>query len=264
MDRIALANPLGRFSLFSWGSGLKPSQQNLIHMALWILLFSWMYTTAFVGKDHPGRSTAFWVQACSDHKHNACNNLRAIYRDDCNDGDATTCIRLGTSIIDGRLIAADPLQGLRSFARACDLGNPTGCLNLIQQLTAENSSKLQKACLGKDASSCYILGSVNLIGLSGTVDRVAAFHYFEKACDLDSATGCGVMADAYRYGVGTEKNLQQAFAGYDKACHRSFAASCVSLADMLDEGQGTAKDVRRAKALYQKACQLGLHGACNR
>lgn len=264
LDRIALANPFGRIHLFSWLGGLNPNRQNLIHMALWIALFSWMYTTDFVGKDHPGRSTAFWEQACTDHKHNACKNLRAIYRDDCNDGDAFSCIRLGTAITSGRLAAADPLQALRSFAHACDASNPVGCTNLIKQLTPDNNARLQRACESNDATSCYILGSVNLIGLAGKADHVAAFHYFEKSCDLNLATGCGVMADTYRYGVGTEKSLERANAGYDKACNLSFAASCVSLADMLKEGQGAAKNEGRAKALYHKACLLGLKTACDR
>jgi hypothetical protein len=265
LDRIAAVNPLARFSWFAWASRLKSNQLNLIYMSLWIVVFSWMYTTHFVGKEHPGRDTEFWKQACADHKHNACIDLRAIYRDNCSDGDASACIQLGTSVINGTLTAADPLQGLRSFARACDLGNSFGCFNLMKQLSPENHAKLQQACKNNNANSCYILGSVSLIGLSGTADRTAAFRYFQKSCDLNYATGCGVMADAYRYGVGTEKDLQRAAAGYEKACNRSFASSCVSLADMLAAGQGTAViDARRAHALYHKACLLGLNTACSR
>ena len=264
LDRMALINPLGRFAIFSRMAALKPTQQNLIHMALWILLFAWMYGTDFVGNDHPGRATSFWVQACSDNKHNACRNLRDIYRDNCNDGDASACIRLAASINKGSLPAADPLQALRSLARACDLGNSAGCFHLMRQLTPENNAGLEKACQGNDANSCYILGTINLIGLSGTQDRAGAFRYFEKSCNLDFATGCGVMADAYQYGVGTEKNPQRALEGYEKSCNLSFAHSCASLADMLKQGLGTPKDVGRAQALYQKACLLGLDSACKK
>jgi len=67
------------------------------------------------------------------------------------------------SVSDGRGVPADPSRAADSFLRACDAGEPRGCVNL-GVLTANGTGVLkddvrarelyQRACDGGDEESC--------------------------------------------------------------------------------------------------------------
>lgn len=262
LDRIGRASPLTRVGLFAKIGGLTSHQQNLVHMGLWIILFTWMYTTDFVGRGHPGRDIAFWQQACAEQRHNACRTLVAIERNDCSAGDTAACLHMAGAVSRGTLPGDDPLLALRGFAQACEFGNPDGCARLSEGLDGQGINQLEAACEGADARACYILGSINLMGLAGSQDHVAAVGYFDRSCQMGDASGCAVTGDAHRYGVGTTKDPLRAMASYEQGCARAYAIACVSLADLLRSGDGVYRDPGRAEALELKACRLGLTEAC--
>lgn len=264
LDRIGRTSPLTRVGLFARVGRLDPRQQNLVHMGLWITLFAWMYATSFVGKDHPGRTMAFWEQACNEQRHNACRNLVSIQQNDCGAGDVSACMRVGGAVVDHSLPSEDPLFALRSFSQACELGQSYVCARLSQLPNAESMGQLDKACAGEDAQACYMLGAINLLSLAGKQDHPTAIRHFSQSCDLGYATACNVLGDARRFGVGTARDRLRAAEAYELGCARASAVGCASLADLLTSGDGVDRDVSRAQALYLKACRLGMTAACNR
>lgn len=243
-------------------AALSPNRQNLIHMAIWILFFTWMYASNFLGPGHPGHRTSFWEQACSEGRRNACRDLTAIHHDECQDGDARACKFLGDALKSGSLKSNDPLMMVQSYSQACDLGFFAGCDGLATTLSSSGTQALESACQARDGSSCYVLGLANLMGLGVTGDRVTAFRYYEQACAAGSRRGCSVEGDSHRYGVGTGRDATRAVAAYEQSCNQSFMPACASLADMIATGQGTAKNQHRALGLYRQACQMGVPSSC--
>ncbi len=243
---------------------LDVSGRNFVYMGLWIALFALMAGTHFVGDGFPGQSLAFWKQACSEDRHNACRNLARIYADDCNHGHTLAC----TAVVPERVAArarsdgGDALEPVRMLARGCDLGRTEACDHLVRALGPRQRAELELACDAGAADSCYILGSTALFGLGTAPDRKAAFDNFARACERGSANGCGVMADMYRYGVGTARDATHALAGHERACSLSFAPSCQTFAAMLTKGEGAASDARRARAMLRRACLLGMVSVC--
>jgi TPR repeat protein len=135
-------------------------------MGRWITLFTWMYTTDFVGRGHQGRDIAFWPQDCAEQRHNACRTLVAIEQNDCSAGDTAACMHVAGAVSRGALPGDDPLLALRGFAQACEFGNPDGCARLSERLDPQSIDQLRAACEGADARACHILGSINLMGLA--------------------------------------------------------------------------------------------------
>ena len=262
LDRAASKSNWLQSLLGDTSMGHRPKATNGLHMVVWIALFGWMLASNFVGDEHEGQTTAFWEQACTAGHRNACRNLVDVQRDNCFGGNANACNALGLGIVDGSLVTDDSLLDVHSFARACDLGSRPGCGNLASMLDAATVGELEKSCQARQARSCYVLGTINLMGFAGAPDLAGAFGHFDRSCELRFADGCSVLADMYRHGVGVEKNLENAAADYETACALSFAPSCSSLADLLDQGQGGNRDPLRATTLRRRACLLGLEQAC--
>jgi TPR repeat protein len=243
---------------------LTPRRQNLIHMGIWVAFFIWMYASDFLGPGHPGHATSFWEQACDRGLRNACRDLTAIHNDECQDGDARTCVFLSDGLRSGSLKSDEPLLAMVSAGRACDLDAIGGCERLAAALRAGGTAPLETACRARDGQSCYTLGLAHLMGLGVASDPGAAFRYYDQACATHSRRACSVVGDIYRYGVGTAKDPTRAVAAYEQACDRSFLPACVSLADLVASGDGTPKNEHRARGLYRQACQMGEKSACGR
>jgi TPR repeat protein len=262
IDRVAIASRLARLAPFAAIGRLGAERENLLHMGLWIALFSWMVTTHFVGEQHPGRSAAFWEQACSADRHDACLDLYRIDHDDCDAGDVSACMRAGAAAGSGRTKVGDALAAVHSYARACDLGHGPACERLIESLDDKTRPLLDEACRDGRGADCYVLGSIHLMGLGIARDHVAAIGYFRRSCEIGFALGCGLMGDAYRFGVGVPKDATIAMSSYERGCGRGHAVSCMSMAGMLATGNGAPQDSRHARELRLQACRLDLKAAC--
>lgn len=262
IDGYARRSSLARVAPFSMIAAQTPQRQNLIFMAIWIALFTTMYTTHFLGREHPGGQPAFWESACAENRHNACTNLRAVLWDNCHDGSVAECVALGDMVERSRPPPEDALLGILAIARACDLFNRESCQRLGQTMKSGGASLVEAQCNARKAQACYVLGTVHLMGLGTSPDRAAGFRFFEKSCDLNLATGCGVVAESYIYGVGTVRDMPRAVSAFEKACAGASAPACVKLAQLLVTGDGVLRDERRGLALFGKACRLGLTDAC--
>jgi hypothetical protein len=258
LDRAAVAIPIANWPIFSRLAAAGPGIQNLACMIVWIGLFAWMDATHFIGKEHPGLRMSFWEQACSTGLHSGCRNLRAIHRDDCDDGNAAACAQLA-GMLTG---AADSSARLHALARGCDLGSADACFRLKESLDDRSRALLGKECDGGNAASCYIFGTINLMGIAQASNYAHASAFFRRSCELGSGVGCSVMSDTYRYGVGVSRDPRVAQQGYDKACSRTFLPGCVALAGMLQAGEGNGRDTQRAQAVLDETCVLGLSSAC--
>lgn len=263
IERFARALPSLRMPALAKIAGSAPGRRNLLYMTAWTALFVWMSATHFIGRDFAGLSTNFWVHACDAGLRNGCRNLADIRRDDCAAGYADECLRLAALTVSVPTLQREPLAAIRALARGCDLSSPPACFELKARLDANANAQLDARCRGGDARSCYILGSVHLLGIGQSADLPAAARDFQHSCRLGNPAGCSVASDFYRFGLGgVPKDPAKAISGHAWACNHTYFPSCMSLAQMLRRGEGTARDARRARAIVDESCLLGYQPAC--
>ncbi len=256
IDHFARDSRLATVAPFRQIGMLTPQRRNLLFMAVWIATFAAMYAMQVVGPSHPGKAVSFWQSSCADGKHNACRNLRAIYRDNCYAGKVGDCYALADTVGAQGFPDADPGLRAMAFAQACDLGDQNGCLRFDEALSGGARPWLDQGCATDDAQSCYALGTATLLGLGAPADRAAAAGYFTKACEQRLPTACGNLAEMHRFGVGVVQDWKQAAAQYDRACALGYAPSCARLGDLYATGEGIAANGVRAAELHRRYCRL--------
>ncbi|MBM3224366.1 MAG: sel1 repeat family protein [Candidatus Tectomicrobia bacterium] len=262
LDRLGLA-------LAAWSSALPVTrftwslrQQNLVHMAVWAVLFGVMLTTGFLSKAHPGRDPAFWRQACEAGEAASCQTWIRMLSGVCNRDVATACDELGQAFHEGRLVPRAPREAGISLGRACDLGLREGCIHLQSFVQGDGEGVLQQACQGRDGASCLILGSLHAHGLGVRQDAARAVTLFHQACTYGSAFGCGQLGASHVRGEGTVVDYAKAIASFEQGCRGQHALSCAHAATMYRRGLAGAADEARARQRFQQACALGLQSAC--
>ncbi|MDQ1468588.1 MAG: hypothetical protein QOJ99_68 [Bryobacterales bacterium] len=246
--------PLAR--LPSW----SPRRLNFVHMAVWIALFSMMWTTGFVGARHPGSDPQFWLQACREGRRNACRTWIHTASIMCQYDSATACFQLGTELNEGRIVARDPYRAGKVLGRACDMGNPMGCLSLISLVQRDGPGPFEQACTRKDGESCFILASLYHAGQGVPKNETHAADLYRQACQDQWWRGCGRLAESYRRGQGVPLDLAKAIENFDKACTAGQAASCVTASEMY----GAMNDRASAEDRLRQACEFGTRYAASK
>ena len=185
-------------------------------------------------------------------------------RAQCEHGSAASCSEAGRLQCPPGLCAPDAQKrATRSFERACDGGEPLGCLNLARHLTTQNVERgpdlpgpqalFRRACEAGEATACLSIPELSLSdtpppGRSSaqkTVDRAP-----ERACRLGSAEGC---ARAARLAAGRgDRKLETELAR--RACFGGDRAACLLAGERSSAGLGTARDAELARALWSLGC----------
>jgi len=240
-----------RSGLFDRVRAWSPRRLNFAHMAVWITLFSVMWTTGFVGGRHPGSDPQFWLQACRDGRRNACGTWIHTATLMCQYDSAGACFQLGTELSEGRIVARDPYSGGKALGRGCDLGNPYACLGLISLVQREGPEPFQQACNRKDGESCFILASLYHAGQGLPKSDTRAAELYRESCDDRWWRGCGRLAESYRRGQGVPADPAKAMENFDKACRAGQAASCATAADMYR----AVNDLASAEDRLRQACE---------
>jgi hypothetical protein len=264
LDRWGAAILVRLRSVFSASAGSlrawSPRRLNLAHMAVWVALFSVMWTTGFLTGRHPGSDPRFWYQACQDGRRNACStwiqqsNLRCQY------DSAVSCLQLGTELSEGRLISRDPERAGKLLGHGCDLGNPYACLGLISLVERGGPGPLEQSCARKDGESCFILASLYHAGQGLPKSDTRAAALYQEACDDHWWRGCGRLGESYLKGQGVQVDLVRAIASLDKACEGGQAASCAAVADMYR----SRNDQASADSRLRQACESSQRYAAAR
>ncbi len=131
IDRIV--NSINSKTLVNVGhSSWLGGRLNLVHMSVWIVLFSTMTLLSKTDGRHTGDSLVFWQDACAENLPNACGRLLQLERTYCGDNAAWACNELGLNYREGNLVAADAEQSYRFLSQACELKFQAACANLLE------------------------------------------------------------------------------------------------------------------------------------
>lgn len=235
----------------------NPRQANFAYMSVWILLFSVLMMTGFVGRRHPGANPEFWRMACEQNRRYACETWMHTIHLLCQYNSANACFSEGLALYEGRAAPRNPAEAARGFGRACDLGMVYGCVRLVKLVEAEGPDILGRICSHGDGESCYILGSLYHAGQGVAKDDRHAVALFRQSCSSGWWRGCGRLAESYRSGQGTAPDPRQAIEYFEKACRAGHAASCFNVAVMYRR----QKEETLARARFAQACSFSMQYA---
>ena len=162
--------------------------------------------------------------------------------------------------------AGDPfrcLEGTPSLpaaAKACELGQPRGCVvagGLVQKTQPSKPARalgfFDRACELGDAAGCFESATLR----AEAKDYPRAFVALYKSCRQGYGPACTAAGSLHANGSGTPKDSGRAALAYRNGCERRDPNGCLLLGPML------VKPVDAAAA-YQQACLLGSAGGCSR
>ncbi len=238
-------------------------QLNYAYMSIWIILFASMSASGFLGHDHPGKSLAFWEQACHEGRYRSCEVWVDALSARCAGGDRDACMTSALVLKEGHYTKQDENEAAKSFGRACDLGSVAACGALADFMPQGGDSALSKACEAHDGVSCFILGNLNHKGMGLSKDDSKAFAFFLASCSGGFPRGCGRLGESYLYGEGTSRDAAKAIRYFEQACREGFGPSCMNAGQMYHRGDGTNRDEAMAHTRFEQACRLGVQPACS-
>ena len=293
MDRLARRGAGGKFS--RWEARAGGQRFNLACMGGWTAFFLTLWFTGFVEAPHPGATIAFWEKAAEENRPQAVKNLRTLLdefaRHDVDDtaqpvlalgpdgplnrdqGLGILCNQAGPIYAAGKFVPADPARAAHYYAKACELGNPDGCANVV--ITAfrcnqTNAPELDRALSTLEHSAdgtnngriCYLLGYAWDTGHGRPVDQARARRYYEQGATLGDLAACKTLARLLLDGEGGPADPTSAARWLQKAVAAGDGPSCMNLARLYHTGDGVPPDEKQAQALLEKACALGEQPAC--
>lgn len=128
LDRLAKTPLFTRLDPSPWMRTWAPRRRHLAYISVWVLAFSGMSASGYLGDRHPGQWTPFWQQACAADKRDACLNLYFLQDLSCEQGSGWACNEVGILLAERY---ANPKRAATSFDRACTLQFSRGCDNAL-------------------------------------------------------------------------------------------------------------------------------------
>jgi hypothetical protein len=263
-DKLLLVPPLNLTVQFldrinvGWLASWSPRKANLAHMAVWIVLFTVMISTGFVGSRHPGADPDFWRRSCEEGRRGACQTWTRTLGISCQHESGRACLSLGMALTEGRLVPRDLTEAAKNFGRACDLATPNACANLVLLTRKTGPEVFRPACEERgDGESCFFLASLYHAGQGVPIDPARAVALFRKSCDSGWSRGCGGLAECLRAGRGIAQDGTAAIDYFERACRAGVAASCYSAGEMYRDKKAEAL----AQERFRQACEVSTRNA---
>jgi len=275
IDRATRAGLIGRFNQ-RWEMALAPARLNLVHMAVWAMLFVAMLATGFVEGPHPGNSIPFWKKALAEGKPHAGHSLVILAGSQAlagGSGDATN--ELGYIVATGMVqdVEKNRARAAHYFAMASERGSLAGSINvaiqflfLKERLTDDAVLRafdhLEKNCRdGIDWHVAYLLGAAHEVGRGRPRDSARAAYYY-TACGPENLYAAKGLARLALTGSNPRVDLRSVVPTLETAVKTGDAESAWYLAFLHHLGIGVARDEARARNLLQFACKQGGDYAC--
>jgi TPR repeat protein len=185
--------------------------------------------------------------------------------------EAKRLVALGDQSARGKGVQQDERQAAEYYAKAAELGDPTGQLRFGEALVygrgigvnrALGVSLIEAAVQGGSSAAMVSLGDVIVRGLAGPADAKRATGLFERAAAEGQAVALVKLGALFEAGAIVNKDARRAAEYYRKAIAADRTDAMVSLGRALAEGrlkgQGSPAE---GIALLRKARELGNENA---
>lgn len=180
-----------------------------------------------------------------------------LFEKACNEGERDACYTLGWWLHFPDYVDSDRTKALKYFARACDLGSMSSCVELADMywwggssFDKQRAEKLfSKACDGDSLLGCQKLGDT-VYDDRDDVEKVKLLY--ENMCEKDDYN-CILIGKLHEgWGEDEEEssyNNSRAIALLQKACNADNLQGCYELANMYEDMED-----KRAEPLYSHLC----------
>ena len=185
--------------------------------------------------------------------------------------EAKRLVALGDQSARGKGVQQDERQATEYYAKAAELGDPTGQLRFGEALVygrgisvdrARGVSLMEAAVQGGSSAAMVSLGDVIVRGLAGPADAQRAIGLYERAAAEGQAVALVKLGALFEAGAIVKKDPRRAAEYYRKAIAADRTDAMVSLGRALAEGrlkgQGSPAE---GIALLKKARELGNDNA---
>ena len=180
IDRMARSPVLQNIDPSAWGKALVARRRHLAYISVWVVAFSAMSASGYMGDRHPGQFVPFWQQACAADARSACEDLYFLQDGYCEDGSGWACNELGILLVeryDNRRRA--PME----FERACRLGFAAGC---------DNAAVTQSGTFRRDPPTVDDYRFI-LRGSKGPIEDREPAQLYARACVQGWPGTCGLQ-----------------------------------------------------------------------
>ena len=225
-------------------------RRNLAYITVWTSIFVALSVTEGVGDNHDGQRVPFWQAACMTNARGACDNLAIILDSYCERGSGWACNEVGALRASGRV--RDAQRAGNNFARACEMGVPAACENII--LAGQRVARQPPPTL-KDYPIVLQSGK-------GPLKDQSPIGLLTQACSDAWMNGCESLAAMYLRGGDVPRDAVKAASYLERACTGGLPTACSNLGLMHHSGDGLPRDVEKGWAYLQRACDLGFSSAC--
>lgn len=177
--------------------GPPAGRANLAWVGVATVGFAALWGSGFLGPHHPGKSVAFWEEACREGRWHACSSLAELLDSDCHDGMWARCEQYAVLEQTGEGVPRDLVDAGYHLALACQQGVGSACDRVPGFLDAGGAEALDRACRSDDGLACLVLATFRLDERNGPVgpeQRRRARERLERACALDVQEACVYLA----------------------------------------------------------------------
>jgi len=174
---------------------------NVAWVAATVAGFVVLQGTGFLGREHhPGRSLAFWEQACHEGRWHACASWAESLDTACHEGDWPRCAEYARLFETGQHVPRDLPEAGYHWALACQEGVDAACEHVPAFLAEGGAEALAAACDAEDdALSCLVLGTLQSRDAAAWAQGARA--RIERACELGVPEACAFLDESRRPGA---------------------------------------------------------------
>ncbi|HEB51794.1 MAG TPA: hypothetical protein ENI87_00925, partial [bacterium] len=279
LDAFARTGFVGRLNR-RWETALSPRASNAIHMGLWAVVFTALFSNGYFGREHPGRSIEFWKRAVRDRRYSAERGLVKVVGSRAVDPlvppaeRASALNELGVLRMQTGIDASDLTTRINNaagwFASAAELGSDVAAKNVVQLFLfyrARRSDRdlgralqrVQQMALTGDAHAAFLTGLAVETGVGVEPDPRGALAMYRR-CGKDMLAAQKGIA---RIGLmrGARFDIEPQASVLRRAALADDGESCYYLAHMARLGRGLPADDRAAQQWLQRAAELGFEPA---
>jgi len=199
---------------------------------------------------------------------------RAI--EQCADGEAEACYRVGDRYHGGDGVPRDNDLSVELIRHACSEGYRRACYDMgaryfqgveVEQDLERARTYFESTCREGHPEACHMLARTVRDGLGGPRNIDRARRLFGRSCQLGFTDDCDRelapgRAAAGRHESRLPEEAPDAIVAAARRCDSGLMSGCTDLADAHEVGRGIPKDFERAETLYELACDWGDLEAC--
>jgi len=187
------------------------------------------------------------------------SRARELYQRACDHGEPEGCISVGNMVLLGKVEGSEN-EALALMRQGCEAGVVRGCVSEAQLLLLRGQELDRAGRLAGDACSGGDAAGCTLVQqLRGLEEMRQERQLAQVRCDQGVATGCLEVLMLDTHGASGQQGAASARGVLDERCTAGDGARCQDLGFLYSNAVFVEADLGRSAELYRRACELEDH-----